>query len=91
MRIVLFMWEENESVESSMTPKLLTWGEMGTRQPSMQILKGGDLDRVDLEPINSISLLLPLSLSLFADIQAVMACKQLVNVVGQVDPGFVDR
>lgn len=91
MRTILLMCDVNERVESKITPKLLTCEEMGTRQPSMQILRGGDLDKVDLEPMRSISLLLPFSLSLFSDIQDVIACKQFVSELGQVDSGFVDR
>ncbi len=55
---------------------------MGTRQPSMLILMGGDLESVDLEPMRRTSLLLPLSLSLFFVIQDVMACKQSISAVG---------
>lgn len=64
---------------------------MGTRQPSMLILRGGDLESVDLEPMRRTSLLLPLSLSLLIVIQVVMACKQSVSAVGHEEiPGFVE-
>lgn len=44
VRTVLLICEVKERVESSITPKLLTREEMGTRQPSMLILMGGDLE-----------------------------------------------
>lgn len=64
---------------------------MGTRQFSMLILRGGDLESVDLEPMRRGSLLLPLIFSLFFVIQVVMACKQSVRAVGHDEiPGFVE-
>lgn len=44
VRIILLMWEVNERVLSNITPRPLTCEEMGTKQPSMNILGAWDLE-----------------------------------------------
>ena len=76
------MWDVNERVLSKVTPRLLTVFEVGTRQPSMWILRGWDLESDDLDPMRRISLLLPLSFNLLIDSQLVMVCRQSMRAVG---------
>ena len=61
VREMLLMWDVNERVLSKVTRRLVTVFEVGTRQPSMWILRGWDLESDDLDPMRRISLLLPLS------------------------------
>ena len=68
-----------------MTPKLLTWGEKGTGNPSMMTGGAGvrcGLVRVGLEPITRASVLLPLSFRRFMLIQLRMSSRQVMREVG---------
>ena len=82
VREMLLMWDVYERVLSKITPRLLTAVEVETRQPSMRILGGCDLESDDLDPMRRISLLLPLSFNLLFDIQFVMVCRQSIRAVG---------
>ncbi len=52
-----------------MTPKYLAWREWETEEPSMDREKLQDLERLELVPIRSTSVLLPLSLRKLAENQ----------------------
>ncbi len=65
------MWASNERVLSKMTPKFLTWWEGETEEPSME------LQDLELVPIRSTSVLLPLSFRKLAENQIFISWRQL--------------
>ena len=48
--VTLLMWASKVKVPSRMTPRLLTWGDSGTVELSMDMEKGLCFARVDLVP-----------------------------------------
>lgn len=59
---MLLMCAPKERVLSNMTPKFLTWREGKMEEPSVDNEKLQDLERIELVPISSTSVLLSLSL-----------------------------
>ena len=51
VHVILLMWDVKERVLSKITPRLLTVVEVGTKQPSMRILRGWDLEIDYLDPM----------------------------------------
>ncbi len=73
-----------------MTPKFLAWrGE--TEEPSMNREKLQDLERLELVPIRSTSVLLPLILRKLPENQLFISWRQLVRQTGgRKESGLVD-
>ncbi len=74
-----------------MTPKFLTWREGETEEPSMDKEKLQDLERLELVPIRSTWVLLPLSLRKLAENQLFISWRQLVrHTGGRMESGLVN-
>ncbi len=72
-------------------PKFLTWREGETEEPSMDKENLQDLERIELVPIRSTSVLLPLSLIKLADKQVFILWRPLVRQTGgRMESGLVD-
>lgn len=89
---MLLMWEWNDRELSRMTPKLLTWGEGETEDPSIEKEILLALDRVDLVPIRRTSVLSLLSFKKLEVNQDLISDKHEVREGGgRVTDGFPER
>ena len=89
---MLLIWERKDRELSRMTPKLLTWGEGGTEELSMEREKLSALERVYLVPTRRTSVLSLFNLRKLEENQSLISDRQEVREGGgRVEDGFPDR